>query len=92
MNATIHRTTVAPKADGTTFVQLYISDAPVEAEVASIVVQITVSLPEYEGAILVAQAQREAMKAVQEVLTQQMAALAPGIQAISTLRPALKGA
>jgi hypothetical protein len=93
MDAAIYSTTVTAKPDGGSVVQLYISDAPLGAETASIVVQMTVSLPEYERAILLAEAQREAIKAAQEVLSSRLQELAPGIQAIfSNLRPAAKGA
>jgi hypothetical protein len=75
MDVEIYSTTVTPTAAGSV-VQLYVSDAPLEAQSASIVVQMTVSLPEYEGAILLAQAQREAIVKAQAVLREQAQKLA----------------
>lgn len=87
MDVTIHRTTIAPTADGT-YVQLYISDAPVEAETAKTVVQITVSLPKYAEALFFEQAQREAMQAVQQILSEHLQRLAGKIQGTDVrLRP-----
>lgn len=76
MSAEIRRTTVTP-TEGGSVVQLHISDAPLEAPFEAIELQMTVSLPRYEKAILVEQAQREAMKRAQDVLSsllQQLAA------------------
>jgi len=70
MKATIHRTTVAPTERGS-IVQLYISDAALEAETAENSLQLTISLPKYAGPILLAQAQREAIRTAQEMLRQQ---------------------
>ena len=74
MNTTIHQTTISPTKSGS-IVQMHISDAPLEAEHAEVVVKLTVTLPKYAGPLLLAQAQREAIRTAQLILSQQADAL-----------------
>ena len=74
----IQRTTVTPTEDGSV-VQLHISDAPPDDESASFVLQLSVSLPRYKGALLFAQVQREAIRMAQDVLSHHLQELAQEI-------------
>jgi len=68
MSVEIRRTTVSP-TEGGSVVQLHISDAPLEEPFEAIEIQMTVSLPKFERAMLVSEAQRSAMKRAQRALT-----------------------
>ena len=91
MDAEIRQTTVTP-TEGGSVVQLHISDRKPDDESASFVLQLSVSLPKYEEALLLAQAQREAMRTAQAVLSHHLETLARNIRATgANLKPALKG-
>lgn len=79
MDADIRRTTVTP-TEGGNVVHVHISDAPLEAPFASIELQMTVLLPRYAQALMVEQAQREAMSVAQGVLSDHLQRLAARIQ------------
>ena len=62
----IRATTVAPDADGS-IVRIQLSDAPLQAESATMLLDVTVKLPEYTEPPLMAQLQRQAIRAAMEV-------------------------
>jgi hypothetical protein len=92
MSAEIRRTTVTP-TEGGSVVHVHISDAPLEAPFASIDIQMTVSLPEYEPAILLAHAQRQAILTAQAALREHAQRLASEIGSadVPDLEPRVKG-
>jgi hypothetical protein len=63
----IRETTIIPDANGS-IVRLQLSDAPPQAEYATMLLDVTVKLPEYTAPPLMAQLQRQAIRAVMEVL------------------------
>jgi hypothetical protein len=91
MDATIRRTTVEP-TEGGSAVHVHISDAPLGEPFEAIELQMTVSLPEFEDGVLLAQMQREALLAAREVLSGHLEALAKEIHyTAGNLRPKVKG-
>jgi hypothetical protein len=66
-DAEIRQTTVTPDADGS-IVRLQISDAPLQSESATMLLDMTVKLPEYTAPLLIAQFQRQALRVAMEVL------------------------
>lgn len=63
----IRTTTITPDADGS-IVRLQISDALPPFESAKMLLELTVKLPEYIEPLLMAQFQRQAIRAAQEVI------------------------
>jgi hypothetical protein len=62
----IRATTITPDADGS-IVRLQLSDAPLQAQYATTLLDVTVKLPEYTDPLLMAQLQRQAIRAAMDV-------------------------
>jgi hypothetical protein len=67
LDVEIRETTITPDADGS-IVRLQISDVPPPYESATMLLDVTVKLPEYTAPPLLAQLQRQAIRAAMEVL------------------------
>lgn len=81
-DAEIRETIVVPEANGGAVVQLQISDAPLPAEDATILIRLTVKLPAYKLPLL-AHLQREAMDAASRILRDLHLAVGQDIQETS---------